>query len=254
MKLERRVELLDRVERATELPMVLLALAVIPLVLIPELVTLGEATLAAVDITFYVLAGIFAVDIGVRLYLAPRRLEYAVKNWYDIVVLGVVLVPAMGILRSARALRLLRLLRALPFLMAAAGHSRRLAARGGFHYVGVTGLAAVLICAGAVLIAERSTDGPIDDYGTALWWAVTTITTVGYGDAFPVSAEGRGIAVALMLLGIAFFSWITANVAAFLVEGRDANEKPVTLGDVMAKLEALEEQVKRLGGEGRDAE
>ena len=95
-------------------------------------------------------------------------------------------------------------------------------------------------------LLERDSGGAIDDYGTALWWAMSTVTTVGYGDTVPISAEGKGIAVFLMLVGISFFGWITANIAAFLVEFGGKEGRTVTTADLMEKLEALESDIRLL--------
>jgi voltage-gated potassium channel len=110
----------------------------------------------------------------------------------------------------------------------------------------LTGAAAIFASAGAVYLAERSSGGTIDDFGTALWWAMATVTTVGYGDAVPVSATGRGIGVFLMLVGISFFGWVTANIAAFLVEFGGKDGRTVTTADLMEKLEALESEIRLL--------
>jgi voltage-gated potassium channel len=93
---------------------------------------------------------------------------------------------------------------------------------------------------------ESGSGGEIDDYGTALWWAMATVTTVGYGDTVPTTPEGRGVAVLLMLVGIAFFSWVTANIAAFLVEFGGGDVHGVTTQDLMAKLEDLGREVRAL--------
>lgn len=137
--------------------------------------------------------------------------------------------------------------RALPFQTLAGTEMYRLLQRRGLQYAVLSGLVAVLSCAGIVLLIERSNGGTIDDYGTALWWAVVTVTTVGYGDSVPVSDAGRVVAVFLMLVGISLFSWVTASVAAFLLEFRDRrNGKAVTMSDLMEKLEALEEEIRLL--------
>ena len=76
----------------------------------------------------------------------------------------------------------------------------------------------VLGSAAAAYALEDGAGGTIDSLGDALWWAITTVTTVGYGDMFPVTPAGRGIAAFLMLSGIALFGVLTANIAAFFVE------------------------------------
>lgn len=70
----------------------------------------------------------------------------------------------------------------------------------------------------AGLDAEQDADGAnITTIGDALWWASTTVTTVGYGDRFPVTTEGRFIAVALMVVGIGLVGAVTASVAAWMI-------------------------------------
>lgn len=78
-----------------------------------------------------------------------------------------------------------------------------------------------------------------------MWWAATTVTTVGYGDTVPVTPAGRGIAVALMIAGIAFFSVLTANIAAFFVE-RIPDEDPGTakLDEILQRLDAIEAELR----------
>ena len=60
----------------------------------------------------------------------------------------------------------------------------------------------------------------IHAFSDAIWWAMVTVTTVGYGDRFPVTAAGRGVAVVLMLVGIGLVGVVTATVASYFVEQR----------------------------------
>jgi len=245
MDKERRGELLDRFERATELPLLVLALAIIPLLVVPlaiELSGTAEATLLAVDWTIW---AVFAIELGIRTYLSERRLNYLLRHWYDVLIVVLPFLRPLRILRSTRALRLARL---GPFLARATVNVRDLMEGRGLQYVLLVGMLIVFGAAGATYLMERDQGGTIDDYGTALWWAMSTVTTVGYGDAFPVTAQGKSIAVFLMLVGIAFFSWLTANVAAFLVEFGGERGRTVTMADLMDKLESLEAEVRALRG------
>ena len=71
----------------------------------------------------------------------------------------------------------------------------------------------------AVLEVEReSADGNIRTYGDAIWWVMTTLSTVGYGDHYPVTTTGRCIAVALMVVGVALLGVVTASLATWLIE------------------------------------
>ena len=95
----------------------------------------------------------------------------------------------------------------------------------------------MLISALLVTIFERSANGSIQGFGDALWWAATTVTTVGYGDKYPLTAEGRAVAVFLMIVGIAIFGVLTAGIAAYFVESE--SEKDVSNRELLTKIEAL---------------
>ena len=138
--------------------------------------------------------------------LADQRLEYAARHWYDVVL---VVVPML------RPLRLLRLLAFARILGRSA--SRNLAGRITLYVIG-SALAAVGLGALAILDAERDAAGAtITTFGDALWWAATTVMTVGYGDRYPVTTEGRFVAVTLMVVGIAVVGSVTAAVAAWFI-------------------------------------
>lgn len=98
-----------------------------------------------------------------------------------------------------------------------------------------------LIAAAMVLEFERGNpDANIASYPDALWWAVTTITTVGYGDRFPMSSAGRAVAVVLMIAGIAMFGVITATIAAYFVEQKAKEDVASRLDQIMERLDRIE--------------
>jgi voltage-gated potassium channel len=106
----------------------------------------------------------------------------------------------------------------------------------------VFGVAVVLTltCAGVMTVVEREADGStIRSFGDALWWAVTTVSTVGYGDAVPTTDAGRGVAYLLILVGVAVFSLVTANLASFFIE-REQRLEGDKLDEVLRRLERLE--------------
>ena len=83
----------------------------------------------------------------------------------------------------------------------------------------ITSIFLAYIAAVQITIIERDIEGSnIQTFSDGLWWAVTTVTTVGYGDAFPITTEGRVLAVGLMLTGISLMGVITASVAAWFVK------------------------------------
>ncbi len=117
-------------------------------------------------------------------------------------------------------------------------------ARGkGVPYVIV--LVAVAAIAGALIVLQVESGAPgsnIASLGAALWWALSTVTTVGYGDRYPTTTEGRVVAFALMLLGLGLFSLVTARIAAFFVgDDQVGDEAREMLTKVHARLERVEQ-------------
>lgn len=170
---------------------------------------------------------IFGIDYLTRVVLSEQRWDFVRRHPVDL------LVVALPLLRPLRLLRLIALLSVLNRY--AGGGSLR-----GRVVVYLVGSASLLIFVAslAVLDAERGQpDANIDDYGDAVWWAMTTMTTVGYGDRFPVTGTGRLVATALMVGGIAVLGTVTATLASYLVERvQEAEEdsQAATRADVRA--------------------
>ncbi len=165
-------------------------------------------------------------------------------EWPLTIDLAVVLLPLL------RPLRLLRLITLLAVLNRKAGGSLRGRVS---VYVGGAAVMTMFVAALAVLDAERpSPDANIAGFGDALWWAATTVTTVGYGDQYPVTNQGRVVAVGLMLAGIALIGVITATFASWLIErvqeieetSRTATRRDVqALSQQIADLQATVERL-----------
>lgn len=150
---------------------------------------------------------VFTADYAARLYLAPDRKQWFFRHLVD---LAVVLLPLL------RSMRLFRLVVLVGALQKAIGN----AIRGKVIVYTISG-AVLLVYVGAlaVLEAERGApDAHITTFGQALWWAMTTITTVGYGDMYPVTTTGRVFAALLMIGGISLVGSITATIASWIVQ------------------------------------
>ena len=230
-------ERLRRIERATDLPLLMLAVVMVPLLLAPMAFDLSPSVDRSLLVTDWVIWAVFAAVFGMKLAVAPRRLVFVRQNWFEA---AMVVLP---MLRPFRFLRLLRFARLATALGLNATLLRTLARQRGTQFV-VAALLVVLV-GGAllVLLVERDAEGGnIHSFGDALWWATTTMTTVGYGDLYPTTAAGRGVAVALMLFGIAALSALTATIAAFLVRERE----DVQLADVMNEIRELRSEIRRL--------
>ena len=149
----------------------------------------------------------FACDLGYGFITASEKGRYL--RTHPLEVLSVVL-PLI------RPLRLLRLISigSLVIQKVAIGRQFAMALKMLLFSMLVAYIAAVQIT-----IIERSVPGSnIKSFGDGLWWALTTVTTIGYGDRFPTTSEGRVLAFALMLVGISLMGVITASVAAWFVK------------------------------------
>jgi voltage-gated potassium channel len=227
---------LQRIEQATDLPLLLLAVAMIPLLLGPIFFHPSAGVETALFTCDWVIWALFAVDFGVKVAVAPRRLHYVRTHWLE---LAVVVLPFLRPLRALRLLRVLRLARVAVAIGLNFTVLRRLARHRGLHLAVASVVVTAVVGALIVEIAERgAASANITNYGDALWWAATTMTTVGYGDRYPTTPAGRGVAVALMLVGIAALSTLTATIAAMLVQEHDATEE-LTLKDLREEIREL---------------
>ena len=224
-----REELLHRIERITELPFLVLAFAMIPLLIGPLVWDLSpgeESTFLIID---YFIWALFAVDLLVKVLIAPHRMNYIKRHWLEVLI---VIIPFF---------RPLRILRIFIFGSRAWVGMRRLVS---IDFLLVYGIGLVIIAATVVASVEGGEGASIHSFPDALWWAVVTITTVGYGDMVPETLAGRAIAFVLMLGGIAFFSGMTANLASFLIKGKDSDK---TLTEKLLKeIEGLRKELSEM--------
>lgn len=225
-----------------EMVMVLLALAVVPALLLEEHAD-GRLQLAAV-VTNWVIWLTFLVDFITHWRHARWSLRYVRESWFDLGLLVLsppffvpVTMQGLRSLRALRALRLLRVVRSLSLVMIGLRVSRRVLERHHFHYVLLVAVATVGLGSVAIYLLEGGSNQPVKTLDDALWWAVVTTTTVGYGDVSPTTGPGRVVAVALMLVGIAVIGVFTGSVASFLFE-RDKDDRMQNLEDRLAEIDA----------------
>ena len=176
----------------------------------------------------------FIVDYVVRLVLAPQRRRWFFRHLFD---LAIVALPVL------RPLRLLRLLVLIKVMQRAGGD----AIRGRVAvYAASSAVLFFYVASLAMLQTERSApDSTITSFGDAIWWAVTTVTTVGYGDTYPVTVTGRVIAGLLMIGGISLIGVITATVASWIVE-RVSEGDSANRAATAAQMEELRDQIHQL--------
>ncbi len=149
----------------------------------------------------------FAVDLLVGLVLADKKLKFLAHHPLEVIT---VLLPFL------RPLRLLRVISFGTLVIQKVAVGRQFAIT---LKVFLASILLAYIGAVQITISERGVDGSnIKNFGDGLWWAITTVTTVGYGDRFPITSTGRVLAVCLMLVGISLMGVITASVAAWFVK------------------------------------
>jgi voltage-gated potassium channel len=177
--------------------------------------SLGAAARTALDVALTLIWVLFGLDYLVRIALARRKWRFLATHIVDLVVL---LLPML------RQLRALRVVTAVSVL----NRQLRPDFRGRVVVYVVSTVALVgFVASLAVLDAERDVpDASITTFGDAVWWTLTTISTVGYGDRYPVTFEGRVVAATLMVAGIALLGVVTASIASWFVENlRRASEE-----------------------------
>lgn len=199
--------------------MLVLSLAFLALLVFTEVDTrMSPGVRTWVDTADWSLWAAFALEYLVLLITAPNRWRYARTHVLDLAVVVLPMLRPLRLVRSARLLRLLRLTRLVALLAGSVQKSRTAFFSRAVAFAVSIGLLVVLGSSVLVLDLERSHHGAnIRTFGDALWWAVTTATTVGYGDRYPVTGAGRAVAAALMLVGLGIVGVVTAAIAAWLV-------------------------------------
>ena len=212
--------------RWTNVPLLCIAIGSLPLLLLEivahRLSDSDQTFLTAVNVTVFFA---FAIDYVVGLAVTQKRKSYVRMQWASLLIVisqFLALLPALGflgILRGARALRVIAALSRIVAIGAASKEQgrkffREKAASVAFGIAGLT----LLSSAAAFTIAEDVGSGRrIGSFFDALWWAAATITTVGYGDIYPVTAAGRIVAVFTMVVGVSTLAVVTARIAQFLL-------------------------------------
>ncbi|GAA3076082.1 MULTISPECIES: potassium channel family protein [Actinomycetes] len=197
----------DRWQKATEWPMAGAAIVFVVVYSYAVIGNLRGPEMFWPELVMLVIWVLFAVHYAVSLALVRDRRRWFFTHLHEL---------AMVLLPFLRPLHLLRLITVLSVLQRTAGR----ALRGKVTlYVSTTSAILVLIAALGVLDAEQNEPGSnIVSFGDAIWWSIVTITTVGYGDHYPVTDLGRMIAVGLMIAGIALIGSVTATLASWFVD------------------------------------
>lgn len=232
----------DRYQRLMDWPLVCVALLFLAAYAWPIIdPTLPQQTKNWLMVAENLSWAVFVADYFLRFALAEGKIGFVRKNLVDLVLI------ALPVVRSLRALQLVKLVRVFNHRASVSLHGQVA------QYMVFATLLIAFLGALAVLDAERPhPESTLKDFPDALWWAIVTISTVGYGDHYPVTATGRIIAAGLMLSGIGLLGVVTATVSSALIQRVQEIEDSAQVAThrdlecMRAELVRLEELLKQL--------
>lgn len=214
----------------TDIPLLIVAIGSLPLLLLEiishRLTNADKTFLLSVNLTVFLA---YAVDYAVEFAVTPEKRRYVRSEWSSLLIVVAQLfaiLPAMsflGFLRGARALRVVSsLTRIIGISMASRSQGREILKKRATSFAfGLAGFTLITSAVGFTLAEDVGKDGRVHSFFDALWWSGATITTVGYGDIYPITAAGRIIAIFTMLVGISTLAVVTARIAQFLIKNDD---------------------------------
>ncbi|WP_370574997.1 potassium channel family protein [Methanomethylovorans sp.] len=250
-------EIAKRIEDKIEKPMIILALLVIPVLLVElGILTANPFYMSLAAKIDDLIWCIFLFEYLLLVSLHSNKIQYTKKNWLNVLILiispPILSPPSFASARSLRFLKFLRELRFLRILIPLIRGARPIydiCTKNSFHHI--TFITVLLIVSSGLIF------GWIEHYNIfdGVWWAITTVTTVGYGDIYPTTNFGRFVAVILMFIGIAFVSILIANIASYFVNKEKCENTPNQntisenelilnkLDDLALKIDELDEKI-----------
>lgn len=222
---------------AWQIFILLTSVAVLLVMGVSLLMPLPAEVKRVLDVADVAICAVFMADFFLLLYLHRDRRRYLVTwGWLDFLSS----IPMVDPFRWGRIGRIIRLLRLFRGLRGSAAILRRLfASRRETTAIAIvlTLLIVAVFSSVAILVAEEGSGGNIDTAEEAVWWTLTTMTTVGYGDLAPVTTLGRAVAVLTMFSGIGVFGAFTALIASLLVQPKRDQQ---SLERIAARLDTIE--------------
>lgn len=231
-----------------QLIMLVLSVYVVVALLIRELTPMDEQTRQLLDQIDTGICLYFLYDFFLRLYQADDKRAFLQWGWIDLLAS----IPAFNWFRLGqlvRVVRILRMVRSFRSIRDFLHYLFRDRANGTLAVVLLSSILLMIFGAIAILYVERVPDANIKTPSDALWWAFVTITTVGYGDRFPVTTFGRLIAAVLMIAGVGLFGTFTGYVANFFVEDdqqQTENDMQTLISEIRQLRQKVEEMEKKL--------
>jgi voltage-gated potassium channel len=241
--------------QTTEIVIGILAIISIVLVAVESLVSVSRGVLIGIYIADLIICIVFAWDFIHRLRTSEDRGRFIRRNGFEILAM----IPALAIFALgaipaiSSALRSLRLIRVVRVIIMLARMRRVMSTGGRFlqhsHLIAMLAITLIIIFIGSftVLVLERDTEGAeINNFSDAVWWSISTVTTVGYGDIVPNTISGRIMGMVLMIVGIGVMAAFISEVSAVLVEARLNKATPASdlrtsmINEIKSRIDSIE--------------
>ncbi|WP_396175545.1 potassium channel family protein [Flavobacterium sp.] len=165
----------------------------------------------------YLLCTFFFCEFLYQFVRATSKKEYLKWGWIDLLS-SIPIIDTFRFARVIRIIRIIRIVRAFKSIKEFLNHIYFNKAKGALSSVMILAFLILIFSSIAILQVENTANGNIKTAEDAIWWAYTTVTTVGYGDKYPVTSEGRMIAIFLMTFGVGMFGTFTAYIASLFVK------------------------------------
>jgi voltage-gated potassium channel len=221
----------EKWERQAERPLIILALVFLGVLIFPALRTLSPAEKTVLDLMDWAIWAIFIIDYLVRIFLAKHQWKYIRTH------------PIQFLIVAIPFFQPLRLLRLLPLSAYFISQTRGKFENRIFTFVAFAAVSVgIPACIAMFEVEHKAKGATIRSLGESLWWLFSTLTTVGYGDRYPVTTIGRVIAVFVMVTGISLVGLLTAAVASIFIGSREdvSKREKSNLKIILDRLDSLE--------------
>lgn len=202
---------------------------------------LGTKEEEILDTIDNVVCVVFFLDFLIGLSLSRDKLKFLKWGWIDLIS-SVPVIDQLRAGRIVRVIRILRVLRGIRIVRILARYLQSHRADGTILAVIFFSFLLIVLSSVAILQVETSSDSNIKSASDALWWATVTVTTVGYGDKYPVTDEGRIIACVLMISGVGIFGILSGSIASWIMKPVERRQE-IDLSSIHIELEAIRQRL-----------
>lgn len=198
----------------------ILSTYVLVIFIIQAIISLPIEVIKVLDFIDNIICIFFLIDFFNRFFKAKNKLQFLKWGWIDFISS----IPTFDALRFGRLLRLIRLIRILRAFRSTKhiiNHIYKKKSKGAFTTVSIIAILTLIFSSISILQFENAPNSNIKTAEDAIWWACSTISTVGYGDKYPVTTEGRLVGIILMIVGGGLFGTMTGFIASWFVEDQN---------------------------------